>query len=51
MTNAKHSTKWLKTAVGCVIVALYLIPVYWMAATSLKRTAKSVSGLVFVAAL
>lgn len=36
MTNAKHWTKWLKTAVGCVIVALYLIPVYWMAATSLK---------------
>lgn len=31
--------EWLLTIVGIVIVAIYLFPVYWMAATSLKDAA------------
>ncbi|MFD0660034.1 carbohydrate ABC transporter permease [Thermocatellispora tengchongensis] len=28
---------WLSTAIGTLLAALYVVPVYWMVATSLKR--------------
>lgn len=34
--GAGRPTKWLKTVIGCIVVGLYLIPVYWMVVTSLK---------------